>query len=118
MPPEARNQFTQVPIISAVLTPQRFHGHEEHKRSFHEHFDHERHRGGEGLLNDHRKYRRSPVVDGLTSGQSACSVSCREKRLTLALQSAVTLKASDQPERVVQGERKCGTSAHLGGRDQ
>jgi 6,7-dimethyl-8-ribityllumazine synthase len=29
---------TDVPIISAVLTPQRFHGHEEHKRLFHEHF--------------------------------------------------------------------------------
>jgi 6,7-dimethyl-8-ribityllumazine synthase len=29
---------TDVPIISAVLTPQRFHGHEEHKRFFHEHF--------------------------------------------------------------------------------
>jgi hypothetical protein len=29
---------TDVPIISAVLTPQRFHGHEEHKRFFYEHF--------------------------------------------------------------------------------
>jgi 6,7-dimethyl-8-ribityllumazine synthase len=29
---------TDVPIISAVLTPQRFHEHEEHKRFFHEHF--------------------------------------------------------------------------------
>jgi 6,7-dimethyl-8-ribityllumazine synthase len=28
----------EVPIISAVLTPQLFHGHEEHKRFFHEHF--------------------------------------------------------------------------------
>jgi 6,7-dimethyl-8-ribityllumazine synthase len=29
---------TDVPIISAVLTPQRFHEHEEHKRFFQEHF--------------------------------------------------------------------------------
>jgi 6,7-dimethyl-8-ribityllumazine synthase len=29
---------TDVPIISVVLTPQRFHEHEEHKRFFHEHF--------------------------------------------------------------------------------
>jgi 6,7-dimethyl-8-ribityllumazine synthase len=29
---------TEVPIISAVLTPQRFHEHEEHKRFFHDHF--------------------------------------------------------------------------------
>ena len=29
---------TDVPIISAVLTPQHFHEHEEHKRFFHEHF--------------------------------------------------------------------------------
>ena len=29
---------TEVPIISAVLTPQRFHEHEEHIRFFREHF--------------------------------------------------------------------------------
>jgi 6,7-dimethyl-8-ribityllumazine synthase len=29
---------TEVPIISAVLTPQRFHEHEDHRRFFHEHF--------------------------------------------------------------------------------
>ncbi len=29
---------TEVPIISAVLTPQRFHAHEEHQRFFREHF--------------------------------------------------------------------------------
>jgi 6,7-dimethyl-8-ribityllumazine synthase len=29
---------TEVPIISAVLTPQRFHEHDEHRRFFHEHF--------------------------------------------------------------------------------
>lgn len=29
---------TEVPIISAVLTPQRFHEHAEHRRFFHEHF--------------------------------------------------------------------------------
>jgi 6,7-dimethyl-8-ribityllumazine synthase len=29
---------TEVPIISAVLTPQRFHEHEEHRRFFREHF--------------------------------------------------------------------------------
>jgi 6,7-dimethyl-8-ribityllumazine synthase len=29
---------TEVPIISAVLTPQRFHDHDEHRRFFHEHF--------------------------------------------------------------------------------
>jgi 6,7-dimethyl-8-ribityllumazine synthase len=29
---------TDVPIISAVLTPQHFHEHEDHKRFFHEHF--------------------------------------------------------------------------------
>jgi len=29
---------TEVPIISAVLTPQRFHGHDEHQRFFREHF--------------------------------------------------------------------------------
>jgi len=29
---------TEVPIISAVLTPQRFHEHEEHQRFFREHF--------------------------------------------------------------------------------
>ena len=29
---------TEVPVISAVLTPQRFHEHEEHRRFFHGHF--------------------------------------------------------------------------------
>lgn len=29
---------TEVPILSAVLTPQRFHAHEEHQRFFREHF--------------------------------------------------------------------------------
>jgi 6,7-dimethyl-8-ribityllumazine synthase len=29
---------TEVPIISAVLTPQQFHEHEEHQRFFREHF--------------------------------------------------------------------------------
>lgn len=29
---------TEVPVISAVLTPQRFHEHEEHRRFFHDHF--------------------------------------------------------------------------------
>jgi 6,7-dimethyl-8-ribityllumazine synthase len=29
---------TEVPVISAVLTPQRFHEHEDHRRFFHEHF--------------------------------------------------------------------------------
>ncbi len=29
---------TEVPVISAVLTPQRFHAHEEHQRFFREHF--------------------------------------------------------------------------------
>jgi 6,7-dimethyl-8-ribityllumazine synthase len=29
---------TEVPIISAVLTPQRFHEHEDHRRFFHQHF--------------------------------------------------------------------------------
>lgn len=29
---------TAVPVISAVLTPQRFHAHEEHQRFFREHF--------------------------------------------------------------------------------
>jgi len=29
---------TEVPVISAVLTPQRFHEHEEHRRFFREHF--------------------------------------------------------------------------------
>lgn len=29
---------TEVPILSAVLTPQRFHAHEEHRRFFYEHF--------------------------------------------------------------------------------
>src|ERR1700712_1330447 len=29
---------TDVPIISAVLAPQHFHDHEDHKRFFHEHF--------------------------------------------------------------------------------
>jgi 6,7-dimethyl-8-ribityllumazine synthase len=29
---------TEVPIVSAVLTPQRFHEHEEHRRFFREHF--------------------------------------------------------------------------------
>jgi 6,7-dimethyl-8-ribityllumazine synthase len=29
---------TEVPVISAVLTPQSFHDHDEHKRFFHEHF--------------------------------------------------------------------------------
>jgi 6,7-dimethyl-8-ribityllumazine synthase len=27
-----------VPVISAVLTPQRFHEHDDHRRFFHEHF--------------------------------------------------------------------------------
>lgn len=29
---------TEVPVISAVLTPHRFHDHEEHRRFFHAHF--------------------------------------------------------------------------------
>ena len=29
---------TEVPVISAVLTPQRFHEHEEHRKFFSEHF--------------------------------------------------------------------------------
>ena len=29
---------TETPVISAVLTPQRFHEHEEHRRFFHQHF--------------------------------------------------------------------------------
>lgn len=29
---------TEVPVISAVLTPQRFHEHDDHRRFFHEHF--------------------------------------------------------------------------------
>jgi len=29
---------TEIPVISAVLTPQRFHEHEEHRRFFHQHF--------------------------------------------------------------------------------
>lgn len=29
---------TEVPVISAVLTPQRFHEHDEHRRFFHDHF--------------------------------------------------------------------------------
>lgn len=29
---------TDVPVISAVLTPHRFHSHEEHHQFFHEHF--------------------------------------------------------------------------------
>jgi 6,7-dimethyl-8-ribityllumazine synthase len=29
---------TDVPVISAVLTPQRYHEHDEHRRFFHEHF--------------------------------------------------------------------------------
>jgi 6,7-dimethyl-8-ribityllumazine synthase len=29
---------TEVPVISAVLTPQRFHEHGEHQRFFHQHF--------------------------------------------------------------------------------
>ncbi|MCW5745041.1 MAG: 6,7-dimethyl-8-ribityllumazine synthase [Alphaproteobacteria bacterium] len=29
---------TDVPVISAVLTPQRYHEHDEHHRFFHEHF--------------------------------------------------------------------------------
>ena len=29
---------TEVPVISVVLTPQRFQGHEEHRRFFAEHF--------------------------------------------------------------------------------
>ena len=28
----------EVPVISAVLTPQRFHEHEEHRHFFHQHF--------------------------------------------------------------------------------
>ena len=28
----------EIPIISAVLTPQHFHEHEDHRRFFHEHF--------------------------------------------------------------------------------
>jgi 6,7-dimethyl-8-ribityllumazine synthase len=29
---------TEVPVISAVLTPQRFHDHDEHRKFFHAHF--------------------------------------------------------------------------------
>lgn len=29
---------TEVPVLSVVLTPQRFHEHEEHRRFFHDHF--------------------------------------------------------------------------------
>jgi 6,7-dimethyl-8-ribityllumazine synthase len=28
----------EIPVISAVLTPQRFHEHDEHRRFFHQHF--------------------------------------------------------------------------------
>ena len=29
---------TKVPVISAVLTPQTFHEHDEHRKFFHDHF--------------------------------------------------------------------------------
>ncbi|OWJ69141.1 6,7-dimethyl-8-ribityllumazine synthase [Inquilinus limosus] len=29
---------TEVPVLSVVLTPQRFHEHDEHRRFFHDHF--------------------------------------------------------------------------------
>ena len=29
---------TEIPVISAVLTPQSFHDHDDHKKFFHEHF--------------------------------------------------------------------------------
>jgi 6,7-dimethyl-8-ribityllumazine synthase len=29
---------TKVPVISAVLTPQNFHDHDEHRKFFYEHF--------------------------------------------------------------------------------
>src|SRR5580692_1173498 len=29
---------TEIPVISAVLTPQRFHDHDDHQKFFHEHF--------------------------------------------------------------------------------
>jgi 6,7-dimethyl-8-ribityllumazine synthase len=29
---------TKEPVISAVLTPQNFHEHDEHKKFFHDHF--------------------------------------------------------------------------------
>ena len=29
---------TEVPVLSVVLTPQRFHEHEEHRRFFFDHF--------------------------------------------------------------------------------
>ena len=49
---------TEVPVISAVLTPQRFHEHEEHARFFREHFLRQGRGGGQRLRQDHREYRR------------------------------------------------------------
>ena len=70
---------TDVPIISAVLTPQRFHEHEEHKRFFQRAFRRERHRGGKGLRGDHCQYRCGPVVDRLITAKSASHLSARAK---------------------------------------
>ena len=50
---------TEVPVISAVLTPQRFHEHQEHARFFREC------RSSSGLRRHHRERRRSEATGGL-----------------------------------------------------
>ncbi len=56
---------SEVPVISAVLTPQHFHEHAEHLRFFREHFVVKGHRGGNGLCGDHRQYRGDPATGRL-----------------------------------------------------
>jgi 6,7-dimethyl-8-ribityllumazine synthase len=34
----ARELAAEMPVISAVLTPQNFHEHDEHRKFFHDHF--------------------------------------------------------------------------------
>ena len=48
---------TGVPVFSAVLTPHHFHEHLDHERFFHEHFQAQGPRGGEGLHRDGRRAR-------------------------------------------------------------
>ncbi len=56
---------TEVPILSAVLTPQRFHEHEEHHRFFFDHFTVKGREAAEACLRtieNMERLRRSPAT--------------------------------------------------------
>jgi len=53
---------TDVPIISAVLTPHQFHGHTEHERFFAEHFAHKGREAARACAQTVRSLARLPVA--------------------------------------------------------